>query len=141
MNKDTLVATVIGFGLGLVAAIALWVVPRILPKITTPQPAKQIVSASPTTLGNETTSFEITSVRDGQIVKVKTVKLEGKALGAQFVVITTPTDNQVATPSSDGSFNISLTLNEGGNGISVTSFKTESRETQDLFVYYFTEGI
>lgn len=142
MNKDTVVASVIGFSLGLVAAIALWVVPKIMPK---PNSSSQI---SDKTVNQEqplasevngTSSFEITSPKDGEIVKSKDLNLTGKVTNATLVVVTTPTASLVLAPTEKGDFSTPLTLSEGANPITVAAYTGDSNESQKLFVYYEIE--
>ncbi len=142
MNKDTVVASVIGFGLGLVAAIALWVVPRLLPKAApaTKPTQQETVEASPKTSSNPT-QFAISSPQDGEITKNKSIKLEGNAPGTQMVVVSTNTDNTILTPKDTGSFSLNLDLNEGANHIVITSFNKDKQEVKELFVYYFADTI
>lgn len=142
MNKDTVVASVIGFSLGLVAAIALWVVPKIMPKPnTSSQIADKTVNQEQPSASevNGASSFEITSPKDGEIVKSKDLNLTGKVTSATLVVVTTPTSSIVLTPSEKGEFSTSLTLTEGANPITVAAYTKDTNESQKLFIYYEIE--
>lgn len=139
MNKDTVVASVIGFGLGLIAAVILWVVPRIAPKTTAPKSTPQALSetaiSSPTPAG-----FTISSLHDGEIAKSSSVLLEGKAPAGSLVVLDAPSDTQVVAPDKNGAFSISLTLAEGANQISVTNYYKGGQDNKTLSVYYVAEA-
>jgi hypothetical protein len=142
MNKDTVVASVIGFGLGLVAAIVLWVVPRILPK-TTSQTAKTenqaVAQVSPKSavLG----AFTIANPQDGEISKNKTIKIEGAAPKASVVIVSTASGSAAIAPKNDGSFSTNLDLNEGVNEVIITSLNPDKEEVKNLNIYYFAENI
>jgi len=140
MNKDTVVASIIGFSLGLIAAITIWVLPRIFPKnLAKPTPNTQ-TNQSPAPLNGF--SLDITSNKDGDIVKTKTVNLVGKTTNAKFVIITTPTLNQVVKPGPNGEFEISLDLSLGGNQIAVSALDNDNQDiTKDLYLYYFEDKI
>ncbi len=144
MNKDTVVASIIGFGLGLVAAIALWVVPRVLPKNlnTSPQPSavsQTSTSASPLpelTAG----SLVVRNVKDSEIVVSKEYQIEGSSPKAKYIVVITPTQSQVLTPDTNGNFSAALELNEGNNTIVVHTLG-ESDDSLTVNVYYYEEAI
>ena len=141
MNKDTVVASVIGFGLGLVAAIALWVVPRILPKTAPAASDTQVLSEQTPVQPSTTNSLEIISPKDGDILKTNTVTLKGKARVADLVIITTPKETAVASLDTNGNFSADISLDEGANQIVVGATSSKGQQTQQLDIYYFTEGI
>lgn len=143
MNKDTIVASTIGFSLGLVAAIMLWVVPRIMPK-NVPKPSPVASSQEIQVTNDEispTQGFTITSPQDGEVVPGEAVKISGVAPGAVTVTVTTPEQSQVATPNSQGEFSTTLALAEGANQIVVTSITKNAQDTKTLSVYQFADGI
>lgn len=142
MNKDTITASIIGFGLGLVAAIALWIVPRILPKNTPgPTPETSVISAASDTPASPTTSTKISldSPLSGAIVNAKSVAVSGQAAGAKLVVVTTPGTSQVLKPTPDGKFSADLELTEGGNQIAVIAYLENETASENLTVFYLPE--
>lgn len=138
MNKDVIVASCIGFGLGLIAAILLWIVPRVLPKLSPQKPHASVV-ASPQTEG----SLEITSPKDGEIIKNDTVRVEGKsAIGTKLVILSTASGEYPTSPKEDGTFSAEIKLTEGATEIMVTTFdENKHTETKTITVFYTTEGI
>lgn len=141
MNKDTVVASVIGFSLGLIAAIALWVVPKIMPKPNTPSTISDSVNQEQPSASevNGTSTFEIASPKDGEIVQSKDLTLSGKASNAKLIVVTTPSSSVVLEPSDQGEFSTPLTLSEGANPITIAAYTGDTNESQKLFVYYEIE--
>lgn len=139
MNKDILVASIIGFSLGLIGALALWVVPKILPNLSklhaSPSP-----SANVETLENQPVNLEITSVKDGDIVKDETLSVDGKATKLDYLILNTFADQQILKPT-EGTFSATLKLNEGGNQIVVTGYNQSSQVSKNLFVYYFSDKL
>ncbi len=141
MNKDTVVASVIGFGLGLVAAIALWIVPKLVPKISpVTKETNQVLSETTNVLPDTGLVFEITSPKDGDISKSADVKITGKAPGNTLILITTPENNMTATSDASGQFTTNLTLHEGGNDIVLTNIAGGKEETKHLVVYYIAQN-
>lgn len=140
MNKDTVIASFIGFGLGLIAAITLWVVPRILPKNPQTQPTIQQETTS-NEQENKSKIFEISAPMDGSISESDTIKVSGSALGAQLIVIATATKNVVITPDASGNFSEDIGISEGGNNITITQYNETDYETKHLYIYYYPESI
>lgn len=143
MNKDTVVASVIGFGLGLVAAIALWVVPRVLPK-TLPSSSPALVAEKKVEgVTDQKTSDDMTisTPTEGEIFTANSIKVQGKTSATSLVVITTANSNEVLTPKSDGSFEASVNLIEGNNQILVASHQGAEEKVTPVSVFYYPEGI
>ncbi len=140
MNKDTVTASIIGFGLGLIAAIALWVVPRILPKNPPPaSPSTQVIGTTDAAPSPETSKISLTSPADGQIVTSGTIDVAGIAQGTSYVVVTTPQTNQVIKPDQESRFVVPLDLIEGGNQIHVTAYLENQVTTIPVTVFFQTE--
>lgn len=141
MNKDTVVASLIGFGLGLIAAISLWVLPRVIPKksspVTTTVQENQENAAQPAHVGG----LQITIPKDGDITKTNTVKLSGTAPDKALLVVTTAQESQVIPPPKDGNFETTLSLKEGVNEIYVAALSNDQEIHQSLSVFYFDQDL
>lgn len=144
MNKDTVVASVIGFSLGLVAAIALWVIPRVLPK---PVPSTNQVAInetdskkSPDTSSSEDKSLVITAPLDGEIASSQQVSIKGSVDTADFIIISTPDDSKVLSPLANGEFSENLDLSEGNNSLVITKYSEGQYESKLLNVFYYAES-
>lgn len=143
MNKDTVVASTIGFSLGLVAAIMLWVVPRIIPKTTlkpTPATTAQVVEETDDHTPAPT-GLTITSPVDGEIVTDSSIKITGTAPAADTVTISSPEQSVVIIPEKNGEFSSSIKVVEGANQIVLSSFTKGQRDAKTLSVYHYGEGI
>lgn len=145
MNKDTIIASSIGFGLGLIAAIALWVVPRILPKTAPPpQPENQVAQnnvQAEISVKETDELLSLSSPQDGEITIKSEVNLEGSVKGAQIVIVTTPQSSQIANLTAEGKFSTVLTLTEGANPIAVAAYIKGKELIKTLTVFYYAEGI
>lgn len=140
MNKDTVVASIIGFGLGLVAAIAIWVAPHIIPKRT--NTVNTPIASQETSDNNqvETLTLDVPMPHDGDIAKTKEIEVKGKTQNATLVTVSSNDDTFVTTASQNGEFTVKINLSEGANEINVTSLTPNKQEHQQLFVYYVSEN-
>ncbi|HCS79322.1 TPA: hypothetical protein DIV55_06320 [Patescibacteria group bacterium] len=141
MNKDTIVASIIGFGLGLVAAIALWVVPRILPKLPQIKSPNQKETSTTAAQNNTTEGLTITTPVNGEISQSDAITLKGKAANTKLVVISTADKSQVVTPSENGEYSAPVKLVEGNNDIVVSLISDETTTTELINVFYFADDI
>ena len=141
MNKDTVVASIIGFGLGLVAAIALWVVPRVLPKTssTTANPSPVQVVESATTANDN--GLTITTPQDGEITTQAVAKISGKGSSLTRVIVSTSRETAVVETDKTGVFTATIALIEGANAISVVSLEHEKEANMQMTLYYYADGI
>lgn len=140
MNKDTIVASVIGFGLGLIAAITLWVVPRILPKISSAKPIPSVQESAPPSGSFVNNGLEITAPMDGEVTKESEITVTGKAPNAATVLVNTATETIAVIPDTAGNFSSKIILTEGANEISVAAFVDGKENSQHLFVYSFDDS-
>lgn len=140
MNKDTVVASIIGFSLGLVAAVLIWVMPHLLPKTKPAVTGSPLIEASAENNPVEAISLEVSSPADGNISKEKTVEIKGKAQNMKLLTVSTQDDTQIVTLAPDGSFSAKVTLAEGGNQIDVTGYNKNKEEHQQLYMYYFEQN-
>lgn len=141
MNKDTVVASIIGFGLGLVAAIALWVVPRILPKLPHLKPPAQQETTATTDSANNNTGLSISSPQDGTISQSDSTTVRGLASNTNLIVISTTEESQVITPAADGAYSASIELAEGNNEIVLSLISSSGTKIERINVFYFADEI
>ncbi len=140
MNRDTVVASIIGFSLGLVAAILIWVVPHLLPKTKTSPAPSSVVESSEEKDTNQAIILEVNSPKNGDISKTKSIEIKGKSQNSKLLTISSQDDTQVITPANDGNFSAQVTLSDGGNEITVTSYNKNKEEHKELFVYLFEQN-
>ncbi|SRR5260221_193486 len=95
-------------------------------KITPPTPTPQSVFLSVDTPADESTTDN------------KTVTLSGRTIPHATVIISTPTNDQVISPSSLGNFSTTITIGNGENEIYVTSISPAGTETQKIVTITYT---
>lgn len=145
MNKDALLATLIGFGIGLLITGLLLVGPNILkmfPTITFPKFSFLQTQPSPTpTPTPKAATFSLESPLPDAIENASDLLVSGTASPGSTVVIAGPSDESVVAVSSDGKFAGKITLVEGKNDITVTSLSKDKNESQTVTVYFTEENV
>jgi hypothetical protein len=160
MNKDAILATLIGFAIGLTITGIIIVAPtaaKTLPKFAIPHISlpsfhmpsfgsakKGTPSQSPTKSASEmvtNSSFDIATPADGSIITTETVKVSGPAMHPKTVLITSSTEDAVATVA-DGTYTATVSLKEGRNDITVTAVsEAGSVDTKTITVYQTQEKL
>lgn len=141
MNKDALLATLIGFGIGLLITGLLLVGPNILsmlPKVQLPK--TNSVTPTPTQTP-KTTTLTIESPLPDSIENASELLVSGTAEVGATLVIAGPSDESVILVKDDGKFAGKVTLLEGKNDITVTALSKDKTSTQNVTVYYTEESL
>ena len=137
MNKDALLATIIGFVVGLFITGLLLVGPRLvslLPKISLPKP-----TATPTP-AIQNASFTIDSPLPETIESSSELLVSGSSEPGAMVVIQTDVDDEVVLAGQDGKYAGKVTLVEGKNDLTVTSYGKTKQEAKTIQVFYTPEA-
>ena len=146
MNKDALLATIIGFGIGLVITGALLLGPTLsksfptfsLPKISFPTFNQQTPQPTPQTQPKELT-VAITSPLPEAIEPNDTVLVSGTTLPDALVLVSGESDEDVVKTNGDGAYAGKVALLEGENTIIVTAYKDEKNVSHAVTVFYTPE--
>ena len=141
MNKDALLATLIGFGIGLLITGLLLVGPNILPLLPKIQrPKHSLVTPTPTPTP-KTNDLIIESPLPDSIENISALLVSGSAPPNTTIVIAGPSDESVVAVTQDGKFAGKLTLVEGKNDITVTALSKDKTSAQNVTVYYTEESL
>lgn len=147
MNKDALLATLIGFGIGICITGLLLLGPNItkaLPKIKLPaisllKPAEpSLPSVTPTP---REFSVTIDSPLADAIENNTDLLISGVTSQGATVVIAGLVDEIVVKAQTDGTYAGKITLIEGKNAIVVTSYDGLKQANQTVSVYYTPENL
>lgn len=145
MNKDAILATVIGFVIGLTITGLILVGPKVakyLPKISIHIPAISFMKSKPTpTQAPKQKAFSLTvdSPIPDSIASEGDLLVSGTTASGATVVIQGNIDDAVVTATSEGKFAGKIALVEGQNDITVTSYREKDRASQTVTVYYTEE--
>lgn len=145
MNKDALLATIIGFGVGLVLTGLVFLGPTLFssfpsfsfPKISWPNffSAKSSVKPTPTPIKiSDTLSIEA-PLGDSLETRSETL-VSGKTKPRAIVVVETNDTEAVVVANETGTFATKITLSEGKNDIIVSSHADKTIQTQTVTVFY-----
>lgn len=143
MNKDALLATMIGFIVGLVITGVLMFAPRFaefLPKFNLP--SFSMGQTSPTlspTPDEKNPGFSIDSPLPDGIESTSPVLVSGTTEEGATVIIQTDADDEVVLAGSDGKYARKIALLEGKNDLTVTSYGPTKTETKTIVVFYTPE--
>lgn len=144
MNKDALLATLIGFGIGLLITGAFLFGPNIitsLPSLSftlprlwrgSPQPEVSPLPSPETRV----TGLTVTAPIREALINDENLLVSGTAPAGSTIVIAGVGNEIVATASSDNTFAGKLTLVEGKNDIIVTAYIDQKEEISRITVYY-----
>lgn len=143
MNKDAILATVIGFGIGLVITALVFVGPRLatyLPKISLPS-FVQMKSVAKPTEAPKSKEFGLTidSPLPESIEENAEILVSGTTMADSTVVIQGNSNDAVTNVGSDGKYAGKVLLTEGKNDIIVTSYLKDKQTAQTITVFYTPE--
>ncbi len=146
MNRDALLASLIGFGIGLLITGILLVGPNLikgfpqihLPKFAFPN-AQQAPKTSPTPTPQPST-FAITSPTADAVAASSDLLVSGTAPVSSTVVVAGPNDEDVVVVKEDGKFTGKIMLTEGKNDVVVTNYVQGKATAQAITVFYTKEN-
>jgi len=138
LNRETILAGVAGFAMGLVAALVVLNVPQITSKRQLPRPLQTLQeTASPTPIGFTLT---LTQPEDEAILETPQASVAGKTEVGATVVVNGPLGEEVVEATTDGTFSTTVALEEGANEIVVTAYgKNDQEKTETRTVTYTKE--
>lgn len=150
MNKDALLATLIGFIIGLVITGILLAGPTIakgFPNIQWPTFTFSLPKAPGTQEDNKPTPtptaffLTIDSPLTDSIEEKSDVLVSGKTMANATVVIAGNVDEIVVTADDKGTYAGKVKLVEGKNDVVVTSYNKEEQKSQTVTVFYTPEKL
>lgn len=152
MNRDALIATLIGFGIGLLITGIILVGPAVaknipsfkFPTITMPAislpsfprfGSKPMPSPTPTP---SAAAFSIDAPLADSIESQDTVTVSGRAPAATVVIVGGHL-NEAAVKTSEGTYAAEISLVEGKNDLTVTAVSDTFQQSLTVVVYYTPE--
>jgi hypothetical protein len=147
MNKDAFLATLIGYGIGLLITGMFLVGPKILrylpnisftiPKFTASQPKPTATPSQPPK------EFFVTvdSPLPDSIESNKELLVSGTTAAGSTIVIQGNINDAAAEAKTDGKFAGKVTLVEGRNDIIVTSYLKDKKSSQTVTVFHTQEAL
>jgi len=150
MNKDALLATFIGFVVGLLVTGLVLYGPGLtknfpkfqFPKISFSLPAFGKPKTTPTPTVNEVKKEHTVTIESPQadaLEPSETVLISGTTSVSSIVILSGPLDDVVIEANGDGKYAGKVTLLEGKNDITVTSFLKSQSVAKSVSVFYTPE--
>lgn len=139
LSRETILAAVAGLGVGLLAAWAVWSLPNVLPQKKAPtEITEKEIPASETVA--EAFNLTLSQPENDALVETNQVTVTGKTSKGTTVVVNGPLKDEIVTARNDGSFSVTMTLEEGVNEIIVTAYdKTGTEKSETRTVNYTKE--
>ena len=140
MNAEKVILSFFALLTGLiVAGIAFYFIQSAkLPQKSTTSTVSEAKKPTPTP--NESLFLSIDTPKDQQVIVKKTITVSGKTQKDAIVVISTPIGDDVITPSQNGDFSATVTIDDGENAIYYTAIASDGTEKQIIqTITYSTE--
>ena len=146
MNKDAILATIIGFFIGLAITGLILVGPKLLsglPKFSFKFPSMNQSQTKPKPTPTKTAAFTVTidSPQPESIESETDLLVSGTTGAGATVVIQSNSSDDVVAVKKDGKYAGKVTLVEGKNEVSVTSYLNHQTATKTVSVYYTSEQL
>lgn len=150
MNKDALLATIIGFGIGLIITGAFIFGPNLvksfpslsfsLPQFSFPKARAPRETPAPTPQP-QPTGLTISSPLPLSIEDTDELLVSGSVQSGATVVVAGGVDEAVVSSNGTGTYAGKIKLVEGENTLVVTSYVGGKQESQTVTVYYTPETL
>lgn len=141
IEKDVLVAIIVGVVIGGLTAFFILFLPKHFPKTGQSEdrgePFKEEATASPAA----TYPLTIESPKEEEVLSEEKITVSGKSTPKALIAILSPVDENITEANDEGHFQAEIFLEEGINEINITSYSDETEETQTVTVYYTEEEI
>lgn len=144
MRKDVGVAIFIGFLIGIIAALTVTNLPKILRDGIRIPSGKLSASPTPPIVKTAALSLDITvdQPKDESIADAKSINISGNTKPGQTVLIETSSSQDTADADSGGKFTQKLDLTEGVNTIYLSAYDESGNAiTKTVNVYYTSEKL
>ena len=143
IDKDVILAIVIGVLVGGVTAFFVFFLPKFLPKSPSQTENAETVREEQSTSSPVSSSFlTLENPQNEAIFSEDEITVSGKTTPKALVIIISPTDEETIEADDKGGFEAKIALEEGANEISVTAYNEDDQEeTESITVYYSEEEI
>jgi hypothetical protein len=158
MNKDALLATIIGFIIGLCLTVIIVFGPNLIKSINSKsafqfpklsfnlslpnfKPVKQSKNNYNPPPKDNQENLSVDSPQDESIVDNENLAISGKATQKSKIILSSSIEEKIYETNSDGLFVGSIKIKEGKNIIHVLSIQGKSTHQKLLTIYYTSEKL
>ncbi|MBI4078698.1 MAG: hypothetical protein HY429_00130 [Candidatus Levybacteria bacterium] len=130
MKTEKVVISFIAIAIGLfVAGVAFYFYQK--SKTVSLTQTATITKTSPTSTPKSSLFLIIDEPTDEDVIDAKTVKVSGKTIPNATIIISTTITQEVVRPAKNGSFSVTVTIEDGQNLIDIISIAPTGEEIQD----------
>lgn len=141
MKKETIFLSLTALVIGLIVAGGIFFAYKYMTKPADKKGAIITLDPTPTPISSNSEELMLSEPQDESVVEKKSVSVSGKTIPGSTVIVSSETDEQVATPAENGNFSLSTTISEGANIIEVISILPSGEERKVIrTVTYSTES-
>jgi hypothetical protein len=145
MKNDVVIAIIIGFFLGAIAALIVVNIPSIVntgKKNLTAISKSQESSPTPTPTKTAKFTIEISEPMDNEIAKTNKITIKGKTINNSQLMLEGKNETTAVLTSADGSFTGETGLSEGYNEITITVYNQSGESiSKSIKVFYTPEKL
>lgn len=144
MKRDITLAIIVGFIFGVIVALILTNLPKIVKEGIKLQSSKPIATPTIIQVKNTTSSIELTvdSPKDESISDTKIIEVSGSTKPSTTVFIESEIDQMTVESNDSGGFAGKVILSEGVNTIFLTVYDEAGNSiTKNLNIFYTTEKL
>lgn len=144
MKRDITLAIIVGFIIGVIVALILTNLPKIVKEGIKLQSSKPIATPTIIQVENTTSSFELTlnSPVNESISDTKIIAVSGTTKASMTVFIESEIDQMTVESNDSGAFAAKINLSEGVNTIFLTVYDDAGNSnTKNLNIFYTTEKL
>lgn len=138
MNRETLIAILLGFTGGILVAFLLVAIPKRLPQFkkesTSPTPAQEQPQPK-----EEKALLDITSPEEGIVVEGEEIEISGSTKANTQVVVNGPSEDVVVASDESGSFSAKLGVFAGENLFTITAYPENENPLNKSLSIFATE--
>ena len=144
MKRDIILAIIVGFIIGVIVALILTNLPKIVKEGIKLQSSKPIATPTVIQVKNTTSSLELTLdlPKDESISDTKSIEVSGQTKASMTVFIESEIDQMTVESNDAGGFAAKINLSEGVNTIFLTVYdEAGNSNTKNLNIFYTTEKL
>jgi len=120
MRKEKIIMSVTATFIGLLVAGIVFFLYESSKRVA-PSATKKVSVASPSPSPKPTIFLTVDSPKDEDVVTKKVLTISGKTIPAAIVVIISKNYQDIITPSQNGDFSTTISINDGQNIIEITA--------------------
>lgn len=138
MQKEAIIAIIIGSSIGLLAAFGVW---RVNKNLKSPTATTQQTDKNAPGNGQKLEGLSIVSPNNNSVSSVTPVTISGIATPSTYVVAASDEDSSISLVAASGEFSQEIELVGGINSISIWGFDSTGNSTQEKLTLVYSSQL